>query len=69
MKAHPELEHESRDWTRVHKPTGHRSTCTPSTVLHRLYVAQPDLCPLKALELIEAGGPVDTGLATYHKGK
>lgn len=69
MKAHPEMDTEPRDWIRIHKPTGHRSTCTRSTALHRLYLSRPDIDPRVALATIEAGETFETSLARYEKGK
>jgi hypothetical protein len=69
MKAHPECEAEPRDWIRRHLATGHESRCTRSTVLHRLYVAQPEIKASEAITLIESGGPVSTGIAVYQKGE
>lgn len=69
MKAHPEMETEGRDWIRIHKPTGHRSRCTRSTALHRLYAARPDLKPADVINIVETGEPFETEFARYEKGE
>lgn len=68
MKAHPECEVERREWIRIHKRSGHRSTCTRSTVIHRLYLAMPDLTPLDAIGMVDRGVRFETPFAIYERG-